>query len=436
VRKLREYFDDDPEELPFELIGLPVGDRAEMLVEALIHNIQLVTIELEQEDDAQVIFETLNARGEPLTASDLVRNFVFLTATRDGLPVAELYSNLWRDFEEGPPEPPFWRVEERQGRLKRARLDLFLFHYVVFRRQEELTISHLYQGFRKWWESDGPRDVERELITLRKHAAVYRQLLSPAGKTRLAEFARRLRAIDSSTVYPVVLWLADTLGTTSPEFDATIAEIESFLMRRAVCGYNQKNYNRIFLDMLAKLSKRGTPNALAIHEFLAESKADSAVWPSDEAFAQALSYDPLYLTLRPRPTEMLLNALEQASQPKYAEDITIHSALTVEHVWPQNAHDEDWPLAIRSDEDEWEAARRRNNFVHRLGNLTLLTQPLNSAVSNGPYGGEGGKREAITSGGYLALNTYFNKVGEWNESAIEERGQKLAALALKIWPGP
>lgn len=73
VSAVRNFLDDDMEELPFELMSLTTEGRAEALIEALIRNIQLVTIELESEDDAQVIFETLNARGEPLTPSDLSR---------------------------------------------------------------------------------------------------------------------------------------------------------------------------------------------------------------------------------------------------------------------------------------------------------------------------------------------------------------------------
>ena len=134
------------------MLSLPAAKRAEVLIEALIWNIQMVTIELEADDDAQVIFETLNARGEPLTPSDLVRNFIFLTAARQDLDVSQLYSKQWSQFEEDPPHQPFWKQEERQGRLKRSRMDLFLFHYVTFKTGDELNSGHLYQVFKVWWE--------------------------------------------------------------------------------------------------------------------------------------------------------------------------------------------------------------------------------------------------------------------------------------------
>lgn len=93
-------------------------------------------LQLDSEDDPQLIFETLNARGAPLQPSDLIRNFVFLTASRNNENVDSLYESYWREFDEktesgsGAKGAKFWKKEERQGRLKNSRLDLLLYHYV------------------------------------------------------------------------------------------------------------------------------------------------------------------------------------------------------------------------------------------------------------------------------------------------------------------
>ncbi len=438
--QVRALLDDDPEELPYDLLDSTSSERAEALVEALLHHIQLVTIELEQEDDAQVIFETLNARGEPLTPSDLVRNFVFLTATRQDLDVTRLYTELWEDFEEGPVKPPFWKVEERQGRLKRSRLDLFLFHYVTFLRKEELKIGYLYQGFRDWWDAESDRNIEQELRELRRHSLVYQQLLSPVGKSRLAEFGRRIRAIDTSTANPVVLLLADLYGSESPQLDTSLTQLESYLIRRSVCGYNQKAYNKIFLDLLKGLDAHGRSNSNYLQEFLSTSKADSVLWPSNEEFRDALIRTPVYRNLRSRGALMLLEAIEDQLQHVYSEDITINSPLSVEHIMPQTGDASHWPVTVESDESDSDAAIRRDRIIHTLGNLTLLTQPLNSSVSNGPFTvpdhPNAGKRYSITYSSRLSLNRYFDSIDHWDEAAITRRGAALADRALKIWPGP
>ena len=390
----------------------------------------MVTIELDQEDDPQIIFETLNARGEPLTPSDLVRNFVFLTATREGADVAGLYDRYWRAFDE-PVDHPFWKQVERQGRLKRSRLDLFFFHYVTFRTGDEIKEGHLYQAFREWWDSQSSRAVTDELASLVRYAKIYRALLDPDTSSRFGRFAHRLRVLDTTVVYPTILWAAGELGVESSELHGMMEDIESYFIRRAVCGYGSKSYSRLFLEWFSKLRQSQTaPSRAALRSMLTSSQADSAVWPADDEFRRHLVADPLYLTLKPRRTQMLLEALNHALRPKHSEDIEIKSALTVEHVLPQGADALNWPF---SEPSGGETIDVRWRLTHSLGNLTLLTQPLNSSVSNGPFVA---KRPAITTQSLLTLNSYFQGQSEWNEATILERGSVLAAAATQLWPRP
>jgi hypothetical protein len=431
VHSIRRFLDDDRSELPLDLVALPAAERAEVLVEALIRDIQLVTIALEAEDDAQVIFETLNARGEPLTPADLVRNFLFLTATRQGLDVARLYEDSW-PFGADQASTLFWSFEERQGRLKRSRLDQFFFHYVTFRTGRELKIGHLYQAFRDWWESASERSVEHELQEISEYSDIYCALVIPDPQTGFGKFARSLRALDTTTVYPLVLWLAGQTGLESAVLSGMLEDLESYLIRRAVCGYDQKAYNRFFLEVLDRMRAKGEPPAPQhLRQILAASQAETVVWPSDEEFRRHLIRDPIYRTLGPRRTMLLLEALDEASRASYAEDIQITSPLTVEHVLPQGATEPYWPLAVGSGETPDAAWARRLETSHRLGNLTLLTQPLNSAVSNGPYEA---KRKEIVKQSLLPMNVYFQSVDHWDEAAIETRGAALAETALRVWP--
>lgn len=430
---VRNYLDDDPDELPYDLVELPVAERLDVLVDALLRHIQLVTIELEQEDDAQVIFESLNARGEPLTPSDLVRNFVFLTATRDGANVADLYQKHWRPFEEVPMDRPFWKQIERQGRLRRTRLDLFLFHYATFRTAEEIQEGRLYQAFREWWESE-PRAVGLELEALSRYAAIYQKLLAPDTSSRFGQFAHRLRILDTTVVYPLLLWAAGELGEDSQELHGIMEDIESWLVRRAVCNYGAKSYSRLFLEWFAKLRESGAaPSRNAVRAMLTSSQAASAVWPTDEEFRRNLVHEPLYSSPRARRAQMVLAAINQRLRPKHAEEIEIKSPLTVEHVLPQGAYPGHWPLEVSEEETRDEAFVRRNRLTHALGNLTLLTQPLNSSVSNGPYSA---KRPEISKQSLLPINAYFQTQPTWDEADILARGAELAAVALEIWPGP
>ena len=117
----------------------PLAARLEECFQSLKNALQIVAIDLEQEDDAQVIFETLNARGEPLLPADLLRNYIFLRAARLGENQEVLYKQHWSKFDD-----PFWRTEVKQGRLNRPRSDLYMQHFLASRQGVDIPIKHLF----------------------------------------------------------------------------------------------------------------------------------------------------------------------------------------------------------------------------------------------------------------------------------------------------
>lgn len=434
-------------------------ERALELLEAVQSFLQIVTIELGADDDPQVIFETLNARGVDLEPSDLIRNFVFLYAQRHDEDPNDLYSKYWKTFDETSipgTSQKWWREKERQGRLFRERLDLFCFHYVTYRINREIKIGHLFQEFRDWWESgdavfeeSGDVDDETssariasvELSRFERLSHEFRGLITPDRTTRFGVFASRLKRLDTTTVYPLILWLAENRkDIPASELAAMLTDIESYLVRRAVCGLTNKNYNQIFLTLMRKLRRRGRPEHQALRSELASLSGESSLWPDDLRFGEALLYNPLYLQLGSAKTQMILEALEEASEDPRSERV-IHGALSIEHVLPQSADPADWPYPADSSPtnemssgDQWAAVRQ--TLLHSLGNLTLLTQLLNSSVGKGPFSR---KRPAITETSKLALNTYFQRLGDpqtWNERTIVERSRVLAGLACRVWPHP
>jgi hypothetical protein len=313
-------------------------------------------------------------------------------------------------------------------------MDLFLYHYMMFRTSTEFKVEHLYQVFRNWWDSVSGRDVTDELQELRKFSAVYRQLLEPVGNDRFAQFSRRLRALDTTTAYPLVLWAASLHAPGTETFDAILDDLESFFLRRAVCGYGSKSYTRSTVEWLSKLRSVDVADAQGtLRGLLLASSAESQVWPTDAEFRDAIVTEPLYnARLRPRAVIMLLEALDRAFLGRLAENVEVTSTLSVEHVLPQHPAEGAWPLE-RVHEDENESLRTRNRLTHVLGNLTLVTQPLNSSVSNGPYSR---KREALDEHSLLPINLYFRNQATWTLADIRTRGSVLAEAALNLWQRP
>lgn len=415
-------------------------DCTDALFEALRRHLQLVHIDLDEDDDPQVIFETLNARGEPLLPSDLIRNFLFLRAARQGKDVTALYESLWKDFDERPAEgngsaeKRFWKTEERQGRFKRPRLDLFVFHYLQLIREREVAIGHLYKEFKLWWDAEGTnRDVETELREIRRNSDVFATLVVPAGNSIESTFARRLKSLDTSTVYPLALFLFANQKerVAAGELPGILTDISSYLVRRLVTGATTKNYNRFFISLLAHIRAATPVHRKTVRDYLAAAKGDSS-WPDDTTFDRAWLTRPVYEDLGAECVTMILEAIEQQLRTTKQEGLSI-PALTVEHVMPQEWQTS-WPAPATESGVEAEQARwRRKEAIHTMGNLTLLTQSLNSAVSNGPYST---KRPAIAGQSELRLNTWFQTHLAWSEDAIRERGMALLETAKQVWPGP
>lgn len=433
---------EDQEEAPPE-VRFSV-DRAHALFEALRRHIQLVVIALEEEDDPQVIFETLNARGVPLLPSDLIRNFVFLRATQQGEDADDLYASQWSEYDERPAEADagkdnrFWKQLERQGRIRRTRLDLFIHHYVQYRSGQDFIIGHLYNAFRTWWEENGTREVAPELAELRRHSDVFAKLFVPEGESRVDVFATRLRAIDTSTVYPVLLMLlVGGRDRVEPgDLDGIITDLESYLVRRMVCDLGTKNYNRFFLALLERLRAAEKISRSLVQEYLVAPEGPAGEWPDDKKFSRAWLEKPVYETMKAAKCSMVLAAIDRAMRSTKQEAITIDGPLTVEHVLPQSWEPPAWPEPPEpeaSSESDETAIERRGRLLHSMGNLTLLTQALNSAVSNGPYAD---KRPEIASQSALRLNTYFQEALTWDEEVIQSRGRLLLEQAKKIWPHP
>lgn len=415
-------------------------ERIEALFHALKHDLALVSIELEGGDDPQVIFETLNGFNEPLLPTDLMRNFVFQRAYRekrvegDKTP-DDLYNEYWLPFDHH-----FWRREEKQGRLKRPRVDLFFQHFLAMKKATDINVGRLYHDYKIWIETEKPfACVEDELQDTVHFAGVYRKLITPEEPSELSNFAGMLNVFDVKTITPLILFIHGEAGLQGGQLAQALRSLESFLIRRAVCGLTTKNYNRLFLQLVEGL--RGTDDvAGALRTALLKGEGDAVVWPDDSAFSLAWMVRGLYQDMPSIRMQFILKRIEQAKRSAKNEDVHIRSALTIEHVMPVKweAH---WPFSdgriaksalerlLESEPDP--DAERRDRFLHTIGNLTLLTQPLNSSLQNG---GWSVKQPELTKQSALALNREFLDYQKWDEEAIENRGRELLTHALIVWP--
>jgi hypothetical protein len=398
--------------------------RVEVLYTTMRDWIRMVVIDLGPEDDPQVIFETLNARGAPLLPSDLVKNFLFHLAQLQGQDIDPLYHRYWRPFDD---EASYWRQEVGRGHARRARVDTFLQHYLTLRTGDVVAVGHLYTAFRMW--ANGLNDnASAHLQELQRYAGVYRGFDHLPSESHEALFFERLAAMDTTTAYPFLLELFAGYRDDRGVIPTILADLDSFLVRRVVCQLTTAGYNRFFVELLGVLRAADGAPAARVRNYLLSSEAESNRWPRDAEFRDAWLDGPLYRVLVRQRVRMLLEALERHLRTGKVEKIHFGEKLTIEHLLPQDWR-KHWPLPGNLTAEEAEVRRQR--ALHTMGNLTLLTKVLNPAVSNGSWER---KREEILV--HSALNLNRQLPASWNELAIRQRGEALFERAKQIWPRP
>ena len=389
--------------------------RAEALETAVTGMLQMVVIDLGPSDDPHVIFETLNARGTPLLESDLIKNYVSSKSGRD---------DLWGDLDHN-----WWREDFRQGRLIRPRIDAILDYWLETQISDDVSAGQVFNEFRK---VSADRPIEDVLSEVQSDLSNYRRYeVGPRAQVEDV-FHYRAGVMQMGAFTPALLTI---LSRPDDVRFAALKALESFLIRRMVCRATTKDYNRLALDLVRELNQCDPRDAdSTVVKFLSEQTADSRMWPNDDALELALVTLPLYRLLTRGRLRLVLEGIEEQYRRTFlSEESEVPKNLTIEHVLPQSweAH---WPLP--SNIDEQEARQERNQLVHTIGNLTLVTQRLNSAASNAPWTN---KRETLGQHSVLFLNRVFLSESAdlaWNETMIRARSKRMAQLVCKAWPGP
>ena len=418
--------------------------RAEALVIAMRISLKLVVISLEQSEDPQEIFETLNARGGRLTSADLIKNFLFQRLLMEGEDDSAAYNTYWQTF-----ESPFWERLISKGRYVEPRLAIFLGQFLVSRVAEEIKVEKVFDRFKVYVEEETNLSTLEVLKQIHGIATMYEKIIEASEKpegalTTIERFVYRVNAMDTETVKPVLLHLLDPSLPAIPkdEIDKAVMALESWLVRRAVIRATSKNFNKMFPQLVGELmtNQRSTAGTF-VESFLRQQNADATYWPDDSTVRKSLVTLGVYTTLTRSRLRMILEGIEDEIRNPADEDVATpqqwceRARLQVEHVMPTSWR-ANWPLA----EGETEDARKER--INRLGNLTLLTPTKNAAVSNGPWFGDNPKKHKRA---LLSANTTFlmnralvDETGTdgWTIKQIDERSDTMTDLFLRVWPTP
>ena len=425
-------------------VGLWLGEdegsvgRAHALAVALQNALQLVVIQLTTDEDSQEIFETLNARGTPLTAADLIKNFVFQRLKLEGQDEYKVYRESW------PFETKFWEAEISVGRFSTTRSAVFLSQWLVSRVGKEISPRSTFSRFKFFVEHESNSSMVDLLAEIAVQASDYENLTARssdgyADLSRVELHFARMGVAQVEITKPIVIWLREP-GTryTSTTVDAVVSMVESVIMRRRLLRLTSSDLNRVMSELIARCRGVGDADLVSAAElFLSGQQVASTYWPGDAEIRAALRSAPFYWRYSRPMARLFLQAIEDSYRgytdvgPSKTGVRVPRVTQQIEHVLPQSwrAH---WPVAGPIE------AAERDEHVQRLGNLTLLTGPLNAAISNAAWLGDHGKRDALRKHDAMLMNRELvdDKASGWDERRIDARTDQLTSMLLRTWPVP
>lgn len=370
------------------------------------NRINVVMILLGDVDDPYLIFESLNGKGTALTQADLVRNYLLLRIhTQDQQAV---YDRDWLPL---------------QNRLGDS-MPEFIRQYLIMERGEDVTRGDVYSVLKRQIAALADSGIPAQVARLNHFSALYKQIIDPASSPDSAKDIRehlaRIQRWELATSHPLLLKLYDLYvgqRLTSADFCACIKMVESFAIRRAICGVATNQLKRIFILLTKELDVNNP------REGLLRSLASGQLgrrWPKDDEFERAWVIYRAYSNPTDR-CRFILESLERAhphKEPASFENISI------EHILPQTPS-EDWHRDLGPT-----AEAQRDTWAHTIGNLTLTA--YNPELSNASFI----RKKVIYAESHFVLNRYFDSIPAWNATTIQARAHVLLSLAKRLWARP
>ncbi|MEP4768719.1 MAG: DUF262 domain-containing protein [Roseibium sp.] len=387
-------------------------DEMHELIELVVGRLSFVNISLKDPTVAPKIFERLNARAEPITIADLVRNEVFSRIDDEPEEAHRIFEQHWEPFAARFSSPN-----------SNDLLEKFLFPYgLVF--DHNITKRELFVSLRDRWAAMlGPIDI---IDDMSRFADTYMALESGQQFNHfdgmVMDALNRIHRLNKpSSTYSFILQLIDAHRYDEVSMESVIAilkVIEDFLFRRAICGIEPTGLHAVFKGMWAELTQSweeaGEKVPLEPSAVIAYISGKPTIsWPNDEDFELAIRTGDLY---HRKANKFALSELEIASVGETPQD-----NFQIEHVLPQTPT-ESW---VQEFGERWESV------VNSWANLLPVTEKMNPQISRSDYNV---KRKAFVGSVFATTRNFAEQIDEWNPDQLAARADKISRWAVARWP--
>lgn len=395
-----------------------------------IERLQIISIELDSDDDAQLIFESLNSTGLALTEADKIRNYLLMSLAPEEQHMC--FKNYWQKIEQATENQP----------------TKFLRDYLTIQQQLQRPVrqSNIYYEWKKYMDGHGRKE---ELVKMLDYAHYYQQVTE--AKLSTAKLSEKMRHIcnietDVTNVFFIqFLKYASANNLSEDEIFKVIDLVENYLARRIVCNMPGNALTQVFCalhkDVLKSIEEYSSANVE-----LGNSYSDILTYhimrrdgnyqlPRDMQFVESIKTRDTYHMLKPFQI-FLFERLENSVHGEYndvATDMKKKDA-TIEHIMPQTLNG-DWKAMLGDNYEEIQ-----DKYLHTFANLTLTG--INSELSNKPFEikRDGKKIGNEIYPGYknskYRLTKNVTLCDKWTEIELQNRCNEIVATFLRLYPLP
>ena len=390
------------------------------ILEAM-NKLYIVCVPIGKDDYPQKIFESINATGAKLTASDLIRNFILMPIKTD---LQDKYYDR------------YWKRLEQLIDSNSKKLEAFFRFFIMAKRMSLINKSAVYRAFTEWYEDNtakyGEEGVFKEIVNYASYYnAIYKTPVVSLDSS-LQKAVEEFRFILSDMPAPLLIELyaihkkVDATGNpciSAKQLAEIITILNSYLMRRSLCGMDTSDITRYFPTLLKETLADCNGDYTGIVEIFKKNlvnrnKGNSQEMPDNNRLRDRIQNANMY-NLRTW-LGIFFRKLESENNPAPVD----FSKLSIEHLMPQTAT-QDWYEALNTDKDTYD------ENIHRLGNLTLAARSDNSKMSNKVWEY---KNKVLASTNHLKINHEILQKAHWTLTDIENRTQQLIAEIARLYP--
>jgi uncharacterized protein with ParB-like and HNH nuclease domain len=413
-------------------------DINKLNINTILSKILFVGIDIDENEDEQQIFDTINSLGVKLTTAELLKNYFF---SRDNI---SMYDSYWKNvFEFDDETKEYWDTEVTTGRIKRTFIDLFLFSYLQIRIEskgisvktedkiEFSKVEQLFQSYKKFIKEYLNNDSISVLKEIKEYAIIFKDnfdanivndnLTADSGIERINAL---IFGLDNSTLIPYVLFVLKQ-NNSMDQRNELFEYLESYIVRRIIAKAINKNYNQLFSD---RLILNNIKNKNDFINYINTQTDKSNYMPNDNDLLSAFHNN--ILVNKTAAGILYLIETKIRKNNLHSSKLLGISKYSLEHLMPKKWENNWGKLNNQQDID------RRNKKILTFGNLAIITQNLNAKIKDSDWTT---KKNGTNNNGLIdytrdleTISSYL-KLSNWNETEIENRANDLYNHAINIW---